>query len=190
MRLTFLDPGSKRTGWAYGDGSRLPRVGAWSFPQTGKNYGHVLACLADALELHIDTYRPDEVAYESPIIIFNQRYKDANGIWRKRNDNLATLRKTIPLGPRIEEVCWRHKIPCWETSIDSTKKELAGFGGATKDDMVAAALKLGVTLPPGEGAKDAADALAGWLLQLRLRDRTASVKFDQALWSSRGTVLI
>lgn len=189
MRLTFLDPGSKRTGFAYGDGSRLPTVGAWSFPQAGVNYGQVLACLADALEAHIEQYRPETLAYEAPIVIFNQRYKDASGEIRKRNDNLATLRKTIPLGPRIEEVCWRRGIPCFETSIESVKKELAGFGGAAKSDMCAAAEKLGVVLPDGPAAEDAADALGGWLLLLRLRDRAASVKFDQALYGpSRGTL--
>lgn len=190
MRLSFLDPGSKRTGFAYGDGSRLPTVGAWGFPQAGVNYGQVLACLADALEAHIEQYRPDQLAYESPIVVFNQCYKDASGQIRKRNDNLATLRKTIPLGPRIEEVCWRRGIPCFETSIESVKKELSGAFRAEKSVMVEAATKLGVVLPSGPGAEDAADALGGWLLLLRLRDRAASVKFDQALYSARGTVLI
>lgn len=189
-RLSFFDPGSKFMGWATGDGTRLPTVGAWKFVQTGDNYGAVLAQAADALEAHIAVHRPDEVAYEEPILIFNQRFQDARGVWRKRNDNLATLRKTIPLGARIEEVCFRHGIPCSETSIASVKKELAGFATAKKSDMVAAAEKLGISLPDGPSAEDAADASAGWLLLLRLRNRGLSSRFDAALWGGRANALI
>lgn len=188
--LTFLDPGSARTGYCFGDGTRLPRAGAWTFAQTGDNYGRVLRQLADALEAHIEAHRPDEVCYEEPIVIFNQPYRDASGMTRYRNDNLATLRKTIPLGPRIEEVCDRHDIPCHETSIASVKKELSGLRTASKDEMVAAAEKLGVMLPEGPARKDAADAVGGWLLLLRLRNRVCSERFDRALHGARPFQLL
>lgn len=177
-------------GWCSGDGEHLPICGTWRLTQAGDNYGRMLAELADVLVMHIEQHRPDEVAYESPIIIFNQRYKDREGQWRRRNDNLATLRKTIPLGPRIEEVCWRKGIPCGETSIESVKKELAGFAKADKAAMVAAAEKLGITLPEGPAAEDAADACGGWLLFLRMRSRHLSAKFDAALWGGRANTLI
>jgi Holliday junction resolvasome RuvABC endonuclease subunit len=189
-RYTFFDPGSKFLGWATGDGRSLPQVGAFSFVQTGENYGKMLRQVADAVGEHLDTFRPAEVAYEEPVLIFNQRYKGKDGHWHKRNDNLATLRKTIPIGVRIEEICDRRGIPCRETSIESVKKELAGFGAATKDDMVAAAEKLGVALPDGPRAKDAADALGGWLLLLRYRNRVLSAEFDKRLWGSRRGALI
>ncbi len=177
-------------GWATGDGTRLPTVGAWKFVQTGDNYGAVLAQVADAVVAHIEVHRPDELAYEEPILIFNQRFKDARGVWRKRNDNLSTLRKTIPIGARVEEICWRRGIPCHETSIASVKKELAGFRTAEKSDMVAAAEKLGVCLPDGPGREDAADATGGWLLLLRLRNRALSARFDAALYGGRANALI
>lgn len=189
-RLTFLDLGSRFTGWASGTGEGLPTVGVWKFTQTGDNYGAVLAQLADAFHGHLIDHRPDEVAYESPILLFNQRFKGADGRWHKRNDNLETLRKTIPLGPRIEEICWRQNIPCHETSVASVKKELAGTFSAPKSVMVEAARKLGVTLPDGPGEEDAADSLGGWLLLLRMRNRALSAKFDQVLWGRRGGVLI
>lgn len=173
-----------------GDGAGLPRVGAFSFVRTGQNLGQMMVQVADAVDVHLDIYRPDEVAYEEPILIFNQRYQDAAGVWRKRNDNLTTLRKTLPIGARIEELCERRAIRCRETSVASVKKELAGFRTAEKSDMVAAAEKLGVGLPDGPGREDAADALGGWLLMLRLRSRALSVKFDQALWGARRGVLI
>lgn len=189
-RYSFFDPGSKFLGWAVGDGTALPMVGAFSFVSTGENLGAMLAQVADAVEAHLDTYLPVEVGYEAPILIFNQRYRDARGVWRRRNDNLATLRKTIPIGARIEEICHRRGIPCGETSVESVKKELAGFGAADKDDMVAAAEKLGVTLPPGPSRKDAADACGGWLLLLRYRNRLLSAEFDRALWGSRRHALL
>lgn len=189
-RLSFFDPGSRFMGYATGDGTQLPTVGAWKFVQTGDNFGAVLAQVADAFSAHIDQFRPDVCAYEEPILIFNQRYKDAGGVWRKRNDNLGTLRKTLPLGARLEEICYRRGIPCFETSIASVKKELAGFGAADKDDMVAAARKLGVGLPEGPSEKDAADATGGWLLLLRKRNRALSSKFDAALWGGRANALI
>lgn len=177
-------------GWCVGSGETLPTVGTWRFAQTGENYGAVLAQLADALEAHIFDYRPTEVCYEEPILIFNQRFQDARGVWRKRNDNLGTLRKTLPLGARIEEICWRAGIPCHETSVASVKKELAGFRTATKPEMVVAAEKLGVSLPDGPGAEDAADALGCWLVLLRSRNRALSAKFDAALWGGRANALI
>lgn len=185
-----FDPGSQRMGWCVGSGETLPTVGTWRFVQTGDNYGAVLAQLADAFHAHLMQWRPTEVCYEEPILIFNQRFKDARGVWRKRNDNLATLRKTLPLGARLEEMCFRQDIPCHETSVASVKKELAGFRTAAKSEMVAAAEKLGVTLPPGPDAEDAADALGCWLVLLRSRNRALSAKFDQALWGGRMNALI
>lgn len=187
---SFFDPGSHFMGWAVGDGSRLPTVGTFSFVRTGDGYGRMMHQVAAAVGAHLDSYQPSEVAYEEPILIFNQRFKDAQGVWRKRNDNLTTLRKTIPIGARVEELCYDRDIPCHETSVASVKKELAGFRTAEKSEMVVAARKLGVTLPDGPAEEDAADALGGWLLLLRLRNRALSAKFDQALWGGRANALI
>lgn len=177
-------------GWCSGDGTTLPTVGTWRFTQTGDNYGAVLAQLADAFHGHLIDYRPTAVVYEEPILIFNQRFKDKDGAWRKRNDNLGTLRKTLPLGARIEEICFRQGIPCHETSVASVKQELAGFRTAKKSEMVVAAEKLGVSLPAGPGSEDAADALGCWLVLLRSRNRALSAKFDAAIWGGRANALI
>lgn len=146
--------------------------------------------VAGAVGAHLDVHRPVAVAYEAPILIFNQRYKDARGVWRKRNDNLTTLRKTLPIGARIEELCLDRGIPCFEDSVQAVKTELAGFRHADKSAMVSAARKLGVTLPDGPAEEDAADALGLWLVLLRKRDRALSAKFDQALWGGRVNSLI
>lgn len=146
--------------------------------------------VSQTVGVHLDTYRPVECAYEAPILIFNQRYKDSQGVWRKRNDNLGTLRKTLPIGARIEELCLDRGIPCHEDSVQAVKKELGGHRSAEKSEMVFAAKKLGVTLPVGPGEEDAADALGLWLVLLRKRDRKLSVKFDQALYGGRANALI
>ncbi len=69
------------------------------------------------------------------------------------------------------------------------KKELAGFGSADKSDMVAAALKVGLQLPPGKAAEDAADGFGAWLVGVRLFCREYAADWDRRLWSSRGRLL-
>lgn len=177
-------------GWAVGDGESLPRCGAFNFAKSGENLGLMLHQLAGAVEAHLDIYKTEVVAYEEPILIKGQRFQAADSRWHRRSDNLATLRKTIPLGARIEEICHVRGIPCYETSVASVKKELAGLRTAKKSEMVAAAEKLGVSLPDGPGREDAADAIGGWLLLLRLRQPKLSVKFDQAIWGRRSHVLL
>lgn len=165
-------------GWATGSGETLPRAGAWRFIQAGDSLGAMLTYLDDALAAHIEEHRPDEIAYERPILL--------------RHDTVDRLRKTYSLGAHVEFVCARRGIPCSDVSIQAVKKELAGFDTAGKSDMVAAALKLGVALPAtkADGREDAADALGGFLLLLRLRNRAMSSKFDAALYGGRANALI
>lgn len=177
-------------GWCVGTGEGLPRVGCFNFVQSGDNLGKMMHQLAGAVGAHLDVYRPAEVCYEEPILLFNQRFRGSDGLWHKRNDNLATLRKTLPLGARIEEICFARGIPCWEESVQAVKKELAGMRTAEKPEMVMAARKLGVVLPDGPGEEDAADALGVWLVLLRKRNRALSSRFDAALWGGRANSLI
>jgi Holliday junction resolvasome RuvABC endonuclease subunit len=176
VRLTAFDPGTRLLGFCYGDGSTLPTAGAWAFPQAGDNLGKMLCAIDDRLAEHFDTYQPECVAYESPILM--------------RWDKLGPLRKTYSLGAHIEFMCERRGIPCFEVDLKAVKRELAGHHDASKKSMVYAAEKLGVILPKGPGREDAADALGAWLTLLRAKDRHASSRFDQALWSARGSVLI
>lgn len=189
-RLSGFDPGSQRFGWASGDGSALPHAGAWAFPQTGASLGKMLVWLDDALDAHYELYRPEAVVYEAPILVINQRFKDAQGQTRFRSDTLANVRKTYNLGGHIEFWCERKGIPCHEVDLVAVKKELAGFGAAQKSDMTTAAEKLGVSLPEGQGREDAADALGCWLLLLRAKSRLLSSRFDAALYGGRANALL
>lgn len=69
--------------------------------------------------------------------------------------------------------------------MGSLKKELAGFGGADKTDMVFVARKVGLTIE----VHDEADAFAGFLLMMREFNKAASANFDRLIWSSRGALL-
>jgi Holliday junction resolvasome RuvABC endonuclease subunit len=176
--LSAFDPGTAGWDGATGTGSQLPRASAWRFPFTGERLGEMLDWVERALQNHIDAYRPDAFAYEAPIL--------------KPTDRLQPIRKTYNLGGMIEFVALRRGIECVEYSVYEVKEALAGFKGADKDDMVAAAMKLGVSLPvtAAEGRKDAADALGVWLCLLRSRSPVISSQYDAKLWGARASALI
>lgn len=132
--------------------------------------------LDKALASHIELYRPGALVYEAPILVPNR-------------DNLLKLRKLYNLGGHVEFVCRRRGIECSEVTVDDVKKALAGFSAAGKLDMVAAAEKIGLTLPAGKKREDAADAFGAWLLLLRHHSRPNADRFDRALWGRRGVLL-
>lgn len=161
-------------GFCYGTGETLPTCGAWRFEQCGDDLGEMLVKINGELSTVIYHRKVEVAAYEAPILT--------------RYDKLGPLRKTYSLGAHLEFVCKQANVPCFEVDLRAVKKELAGFAAADKDDMVAAAEKLGVHLPATDaaGRKDAADALGVWLLLLRSRSPRLSARFDAALWGSRG----
>lgn len=154
-------------------------MGFWRFVQAGDDLGHMLDQMDLALAAHIERFRPEAVVYEAPILVFRPG----------RHDTLRPLRKLYNLGGHLEWVCRRRGISCHEVTVKEVKKALAGFGAAEKADMVAAAEKIGLTLPPGKGREDAADAFGAWLLLLRAKSRTNSERFDRALYGRRGALL-
>lgn len=176
--ISTFDPGTIRMGWASGIGARLPTCGAWRFPFVGDDYGQMMDWIDVALHEHIERYRPDEIGYESPILL--------------PHDKLQALCKTLSIGTHIAFVARRRGIACSRWSAKEGKESLAGNKSASKEDMVYSAIKLGVALPEtkADGREDAADALGGWLVLLLRRCPSMTVKFDQALWSSRKSVLL
>jgi hypothetical protein len=55
--------------------------------------------------------------------------------------------------------------------------------------LVAIAQKCGLQLPPGDPAKDAADAWGAWLLLLRHQHPAASREWDTRIWTPKGALL-
>lgn len=176
--LLGLDPGTRLMGWCVGNGEQLPLCGAWPFERYGEeNLGGLMHALNDNLTRICGRHGVTVVAYEQPI--------------KKPHDSRSMLRRTYGLGAHIEWFCHVRGIPCFEVDLHDGKQALAGSRGAEKDDMVAAAEKLGLALPEtnAEGRKDAADAAGIWLALLRAQNPRLLSRFDQVLWGRRGVLL-
>lgn len=180
--LVGLDLASRLTGWCAGTGETVPACGAWEFGDHGTNYGATNQELVKGLEFLRMTYNPTVMLYEAPILRIDHR----EGF---RSDSLHTLRKLIPLGVRVEEYCLDHGILCVEDNVKAIKKQLTGDQHADKKAMVAVARRVGLQLPAGEGAKDAADAFGCWYVAVRDYARHYLPRWDRAIWSPRGTFI-
>lgn len=182
-----LDLASRLTGWCCGRPDSIPECGTWEMPPVrnpdgSHDYGELLCGLQDYLNVTYIRFRFTHVAYESPILI--TRRTD-----RRAVDSLAKLRLLYPLGPFVQWWCRRREIPCVEKTVAAIKTEITGNRHADKADLVAQAQKCGLILPPGEKAKDAADAWGCWVLLVRDLDRKASAEWDRRIWSPRGALL-
>lgn len=183
MNLLGLDLGSRLSGACCGDGAQLPHVDTWEFDPCGDDYGALLVQLDDYLNVTHARFGFEAVAYEAPILITRGRNGEHYG------DNLRKLRLLYPLGAHVEFWCKRHEVECFEVSIAAIKKEVTGNAYAAKDDMVAIAEKVGLQLPSGEKAKDAADAWGAWLLLLRDINPALSREWDARIWTPKGALL-
>lgn len=190
MNLLGLDLASRLTGWCAGDGARLPDCGAWELEAARQEdgsyeFGRMLASLEGYLDVAFSRFRPEAVAYECPLLITRRRGPDG----RTFGDNLTKLRLLYPLSAFVEWYCFKAGVPCFEVTVSAIKKEVTGNHQAEKDDLVAVARKVGLVLPPGEGAKDAADAWGAWLLMVRHFSPDLSRAWDQRIWTPRGAML-
>lgn len=175
--LLGIDPGTRRMGWCLGSGEELPTASAWRFDQCGDDLGEMAVLILGELRALVGRARPAAIAYEAPLL--------------RPHDKLQAIRKTYSLGTLIELVGKEQAVPVYEVNVSAVKRELAGLAYADKNEMVAAAEKLGVGLPiaKADGREDAADALGVWLLLLRAKNPRLSSRFDAALWGHRGALL-
>lgn len=183
--LAALDIAPRSTGWCVGAGSDLPTVGAWAYPEPRPaEVGRLLSLFDRHLCTLLDHYQPHVLVFEAPILVHRSKYS-------QRNDKLEDVARTLGMTAHVEWRCHDRGIPCHSVDLRSVKKELAGFGAATKNDMVAAAEKIGLSLPrsPMRAKEDAADAFGAWLILLRHHDKQKSSRFDSALWGHRGTLI-
>jgi Holliday junction resolvasome RuvABC endonuclease subunit len=177
--LSAFDPGMYRTGWCTGSGVAPPQASAWRLPDEAcESLGRRMDWLERNLQNHVDAYRPDAIAYERPLLT--------------HHDKLVTLRHTYSIGAVIEFVAVRRGIEVVDFDVFQVKAALAGSKGARKDDMVDAALRLGVALPGRyvDGRLDAADAVGVWMCLLRQRCPVIASKYDAMLNSERAGLLI
>lgn len=184
--ILCLDLATRLNGWCAGDGSKVPACDAFKLDQHGEDIGAMLAELDAKLCALMDRFSPALVCYEAPILPQNRRKGDGGAVM----GSLLVRRKLMSLGSFVEYRCHMRGVSCAEAGVQAIKRELGGKSHASKDDMVAAALKCGVPLPETEaaGRKDAADAFGIWLLALRHTDKARSAEWDRRLYSSRGAL--
>lgn len=136
------------------------------------------------LEILFDRFQPERVVFEAPILVHKSK-------WSQRNDRLEDVARTLAMCGHVELMCLRRGIEPDQVDLRLIKKELAGFGGADKNDMVAAAEKIGLALPatPKRAREDASDAFGAFLLLLRDVSPSLSARFDSALYGRRGFLI-
>ena len=141
---------AQSTGYAYGVPGDAPRFASHQFPSTGDNYGRHNANVRSWLRSTIFEVDPVMIGYESPSI-FNKTTP-------------ATVRKLSAYCAVLEEECLREgfNIPVREVNPSSLKLFFTRNGKAKKDQMMAAARRLGFRV----GNDDEADAVAGWFYMI------------------------
>ena len=177
MIVIGLDLATRICGVTIGDGAKMPACGAWNYDYCGADLGGLLEAYDADLEKLVTVHgAPAAVIYESPLLL--------------PSDRLLVLRKIYSLGAYTELWAKRRGILCQEASAKALKKRLTGNHAASKDDMVAMCKRMGVPLPKGPEAKDAADSFAAWLIALTHHgDKGALARWDQALYGRRGALL-
>lgn len=191
MNIIGLDIATRLTGWTAGDGATRPRLDVMKFPQVDEDYGHLIDLFDQNLVTLIETFRPRAFIYEGPILVVNRKGRGqglpaGSGSY---TDKPMTLRKIYGMGTHLEFVCRRRGIECSEVTLQAIKKEVTGDPNADKARIVAVAERLGLDLPKGPGAKDAADSWGAWLLGLRHYSPELSRRWDKMIWSPRGALL-
>lgn len=167
-----LDLATRCTGVVVGDGASMPAVGVWKFGYCGEDLGQLLDDFDCELNKLSARFRPTIIIYESPILL--------------PSDKLLTLRKIYAMGAYTELWAKRHGARCEEVSAKAIKKAVTGKHNASKDEVLAIVKRLGVPLPTGEEAKDAADAWGAWYVGLQHHAKHHVTAWDQALFSRRG----
>lgn len=170
-----LDIATRCTGITAGTGADKPAVGVWNYDFCGDDLGVLLEKFVADLNELAARRPPTYVIYEAPILT--------------PRDRLLPLRKTYSMGGQLEVWARARGIEYREENLKVLKKALTGRHDASKDQMVAAVRRLGIPLPAGEAAKDAADSFAAWYVGLRYHAKQHLTAWDQALYTHRGFAL-
>lgn len=175
---------AKRCGFAYGDGSALPTFGTYEGDPAGEElglYGRafrnwlrdlVLRLKADA-EARGQTLR---VIFEAPV--FPKPFLEKGTGRIIQHASIKDRRQLYGLAMLVEVVCGDLGVPCYEEPVQALKQALTGKGNAEKDDMVRAAKKMGANVQ----FHDEADAIAAWLIGVRIYARQHLHRWDALLW--------
>ncbi len=140
-------------GWAYIDPDRI-EAGAFKLLGVIPNLGAQAVALDAVAEVLIKRFNPDLISYEAPLLL--------------KHDALLKLRHTYGLGMELERLAETRGLPAKEMDPKRIKGMMTGDAYADKKEVVKAALRLGVELPPSDaqGRKDAADAVGAGIVAL------------------------
>lgn len=185
--LIAWDLGTQRNGWAAGPADRLPSVGAFRLTRimdTGDQIGLMGSEFTDkVLAVHRRFPEATHWVSERPLLITTaSKHRPPDDRFKcERLMGLSCLLQTM--GTRLGKVC-----RCVEPG--TAKLDFAGRN-ATKDQMVAMALALGIPLPERDvdGREDVADAVGVFKVGVRLFARNHLNLWDGAIYRRRGGLL-
>ena len=191
--LLGLDLAPRKCGWCAGDGATIPTAGGWRLESDMEDLDGVMEETRAPLLVLLRRFQPTAVLYESPILPTN-RWKGAAG---PVVGSTSQRRAQFAQGAMVEWTCGQLRreegwdITCSEMPLWDLKAALTGDKQATKEHMVAMALKLGIVLPAAlvDGREDAADAVGAWLLLLRHHDKDRAAAWDRKIFTPRGALL-
>lgn len=183
------------TGWAQGDGTRRPTVGHWKLDATvdeelGPYFlefrNHLVRKFWELLTLvgwtEGEPTRPFAgkitVLFEAPV--FPKPFLKAGRIIQ--HASIKDRRKIYGLVALVEMTCLEFGIRCEEVSVAEVKQQLTGKGNAEKEDMVAAAERMGCTIT----VHDEADAVGVFLCGVRHHAKKNLPLMDQLLYGRKG----
>lgn len=170
-----LDLSTKLNGYCAGPGNRTPVAGAFELFER-RDLGRLGCEVQDnILRLH-RRFCATHWIVEAPLLT--------------PRDHLWTLRRQYGVSFLVATLATKLKVVCEFVAYDEIKAELGGRG-ASKDDQVAAALRIGVSLPDTieGGRRDAADGVGAWKIGVRKHAKHHLQHWDQALYSGIGGLL-
>jgi Holliday junction resolvasome RuvABC endonuclease subunit len=130
---------SGHVGWAFfAKPTGKPRLGTFRLPVTrwADNYGPKFHELDQWLDGMVVSMRPDVLAFEAPLTPVDGKS------WAVKTDR-NTVRYLTGLATVAELVAARHHVRCLEVAVNTAKAWLSGTQWASKQQMLAAAVRLG-----------------------------------------------
>ncbi|MBJ81042.1 MAG: crossover junction endodeoxyribonuclease RuvC [Myxococcales bacterium] len=143
MRIFGVDPGSNHTGWGVLEvnGSKFTYVAAGTISPKG-DLNQRLRGIADELDVHLQTYKPEAFALEK--VFYAKNVNSALVLGHARGVALLSAA--------------RQEIPVFEYSATQIKQAATGHGRASKE-QVRQMLEM-IVGAPAKQPLDASDALA------------------------------
>jgi hypothetical protein len=178
MQIIGWDLGSHLCGWAVTDCERLPVAGAFELDRcTPETIGDMGAQFSRCvMEIHGRFPGSTHWVSERPLLT--------------PTDLRFTLERLYGLSMLLQTIGRKLGLQCAMVEPGTAKAEWAGRN-ASKDEMIAIAVRMGIQLPKAKanGREDAADACAVAKVGVRLFARQHLMRWDQAVYRRQGGLI-